>query len=42
MAGKSETLFEKGFVIIMRLFFFYSVGTVALYEEGGRIICKLN
>jgi hypothetical protein len=43
VASKLETLFDKGFVIIMRLvFLFHSVGTVAQYEEGGRIICKLN
>jgi hypothetical protein len=41
MASKSETSFDKNFVIIMWLFF-YSVGKVAQYKEGGRIICKLN
>jgi len=41
VASKSETLFDKGFVIIIRLFF-YSVRTVNQYEEDGRIICKLN
>jgi hypothetical protein len=42
VASKSETIFDKGFVIIIRLVFFYSVGTVNQYEEGGGIICKLN